>query len=498
MKKNLFIFFCFVIPIIFLGNIGGVKAATTCTFKMEALETTVTSTIFTPEYYTIEINMDLKTLTFTNGGEKDESNSDDYSVIRGEKKTFTFDEILEKDYGLIVYSRNQNDAFELDFRPIARNAENYTGCDSILYEQLKGTNIYRFRYRTPVEMICGDQIFDNSYGPTTCLDNGVDPLDKYTCSPNVGTNSYTKIKYSFSTDEKKMVIEFPNSTIKQVLDLESIELPDEQTLETWKALGVEFDSNQIANLGGMYAIFDASDCTNCFDEFHTTSSGRVTFGEYVQISIDKELSDILFSSNSNSCPTKIYAKLTFQEWGDTFKPQFSPEYRLFSSAITAVINSYKFFEYLNDLSNYNYSDYNFATIVLTTKDCGDECFSITTSDTLVIIDKTKNNLDLGKIENCQYLEADEFYGWLRGLLKIIRIGAIILVVILTGLDALKSFVSFDEKNSKNFYKHLLNRLMCIAILFLAPSVIELFISLFNANDVISKVSAEPFCGLLKK
>lgn len=497
MKKNLFIFFCFVIPIIFFGNIGEAKASTTCTFKMEGLETVASSGIYTQEYYTIDIDMDLRILTFTNVyyDENIKSDSNDYSVKRGEKRTFTFDEILEHDEGFTILSRG--DGFEFNFRAIARNAENYTGCDSILYEQLKGTNIYRFRYRTPVEMICGDQIFDNSYGPTTCLDNGVDPLNKYTCSPSVGTNSYTKIKYSFSTDEKKMVIEFPNS-IKQVLDLESIELPDEQTLEVWKALGVEFDSNQIANLGGMYAIFDASDCTSCFDDFHTTSSGRVTFGEYVQISIDKELSDILFSNTSNSCPTKIYAKLTFQEWGDTFKPQYSPIDNGFSSTITAVINSYKFFEYLNELSSYNYSDYNFATIELTTKDCGNECFSITTSDTLVIIDKTKSNLDLGEIENCQYLEADEFYGWLRGLLKVIRIGAIILVVILTGLDALKSFVSFDEKNSKNFYKHLLNRLMCIAILFLAPSVIELFISLFNANDVISKVSAEPFCGLLKK
>lgn len=487
MKKNLFIFFCFVIPIIFFGNIGEAKASTTCTFKMEGLETVASSGIYTQEYYTIDIDMDLRILTFTNVyyDENIKSDSNDYSVKRGEKRTFTFDEILEHDEGFTILSRG--DGFEFNFRAIARNAENYTGCDSILYEQLKGTNIYRFRYRTPVEMICGDQIFDNSYGPTTCLDNGVDPLNKYTCSPSVGTNSYTKIKYLFSTDEKKMVIEFPNS-IKQVLDIETI------------------GDNE-----GMFAIFDAKDCPDCFEGAHTTASGRVIFSQYVPIIIDEELSNILFSDSSNTCPTKIYAMFTFCEMGDTYKPQFSTSFEnswnkndKWATAFNIIAKGWQgvlgeaFWNYVGNLDNYDYSKYNYANIILTTKDCGNECFSITTSDTLVIIDEQKNNLDLGEIEDCQYLKADEFYGWLRGLLKVVRIGAIILVVILTGLDALKSFVSFDEKNSKNFYKHLLNRLMCIAILFLAPSVIELFISLFNANDVISKVSAEPFCGLLKK
>lgn len=489
MKKiNLFIFFCFTITIGFLSNISGVKASTTCTFKMEALETAITSTIYTPEYYTIEINMDSKTLTFTNVyyDENIKSDSNDYSVKRGEKKTFTFDEMLDYEYGLTVYGPGENDAFELDFRAIAGSPGTDDACNFILYEQLKGTNIYRFRYKASASEPCGEQNYDDSYGPTTCLDNGVDPLDKYTCSPSVGTNSYTKIKYSFSTDEKKMVIEFPNK-IKQVLDLKSIE-----------------DSE------GMFAIFDAKDCTECFDEYHTTASGRVEFSQIVPIFIDEELSNMLFSSSSNSCPSKIYAMLTFYEMDDTYKPQFFTSYvntvnvnnDIWASVTNEISKGWggtlgtAFVDYITKLENYTYSDYNYATIVLTTKDCGNECFSVTTSDTLVIIDETKNNLDLGEVENCQYLKTDEFYGWLRGLLKIIRIGAIILVIILTGLDALKSFTSFDEKNNKSFYKHLLNRLMCIAILFLAPSVIKLLISVFNVNDVISEVAKEPFCGLL--
>lgn len=485
MKKiNLFILFCFTITIGFLSNISGVKASTTCTFKMEALETAITSTIYTPEYYTIEINMDSKTLTFTNGGESGESSSDYFEVDRGEKKTFTFDEILDNEYGLTVYSSGQNDSFNLDFRTIASNPDNFTNCDIMIYEQWSFSNSYRFRYLTPGE-VCGT-ISADSYGPITCLYNGVDSLDKYTCSPSVGTNSYTKIKYSFSTEEKKMVIEFPNK-IKQVLDLESIE-----------------DSE------GMFAIFDAKDCTECFDEYHTTASGRVEFSQFVPIFIDEELSNMLFSSSSNSCPSKIYAMLTFCEMGDKYKPQFYTSYvntvnvnnDIWASVTNEISKGWggtlgnAFKDYIKKLEDYNYSDYNYATIVLTTKDCGNECFSVTTSDTLVIIDETKNNLDLGEVENCQYLKTDEFYGWLRGLLKIIRIGAIILVIILTGLDALKSFTSFDEKNNKSFYKHLLNRLMCIAILFLAPSVIKLLISVFNVNDVISEVAKEPFCGLL--
>lgn len=113
-----------------------------------------------------------------------------------------------------------------------------------------------------------------------------------------------------------------------------------------------------------------------------------------------------------------------------------------------------------------------------------------------IIDGTNisNNITVG---NCNAIVTGDFQKWLKELFYLIRIASIILVVVLTGMDGIRSFASFEDKNSKAFYNKLLIRLICLAIIFLVPSIIEVFLRIASANKNIANIIDNPFCGLFK-
>ena len=108
-----------------------------------------------------------------------------------------------------------------------------------------------------------------------------------------------------------------------------------------------------------------------------------------------------------------------------------------------------------------------------------------------------DSVDLGEFEGCDILSKDSELGkYIVSALNFIKIIAILLIIFLSIMDAIKSFVSFDDKQNKQFYKRLLNRLICCAILFLLPSIIIMTLNIFNSNSIISNVSRNPFCKLI--
>lgn len=117
----------------------------------------------------------------------------------------------------------------------------------------------------------------------------------------------------------------------------------------------------------------------------------------------------------------------------------------------------------------------------------------------IYIPSSDSNFSFGDFDGCDAILNDEqgsmFAEWLSRLLKLVQIGAIVLVIVLTAVDSIRAFASFEEKNSKSFYKRLLTRLICIAILFLVPGLIEMMLSLGGANNAIAKALQNPWCGL---
>ena len=108
-----------------------------------------------------------------------------------------------------------------------------------------------------------------------------------------------------------------------------------------------------------------------------------------------------------------------------------------------------------------------------------------------------DSVDLGEFEGCDILSKDSEFGkYIVSVLNFIKIIAILLIIFLSIMDAIKSFVSSDDKQNKQFYKRLLNRLICCAILFLLPSIIIMALNIFNTNSIISNVSQNPFCNLI--
>lgn len=106
-------------------------------------------------------------------------------------------------------------------------------------------------------------------------------------------------------------------------------------------------------------------------------------------------------------------------------------------------------------------------------------------------------VDIGNFEGCSILGSkSELRSWLISLLNLIKVAAIIFTIILSIIDAIKSLSSFKDEQNKKFYKNLMNRLICCALLFLIPSIIKLLLYIFSANSNISDVLEKPFCGLL--
>lgn len=62
-------------------------------------------------------------------------------------------------------------------------------------------------------------------------------------------------------------------------------------------------------------------------------------------------------------------------------------------------------------------------------------------------------------------------------LNIIKIGGPILVILLTSMDGIKSITSQNEDQNKKFYSHLKIRLICVAVLFLVPTIIQTLLNI---------------------
>lgn len=70
-----------------------------------------------------------------------------------------------------------------------------------------------------------------------------------------------------------------------------------------------------------------------------------------------------------------------------------------------------------------------------------------------------------------------------GLLDAIKIVGPILVIILTGLDAMKMIASGKEDEQKKFFNRLKIRLICLALLFLIPSIIEFLVKIVIEDKI---------------
>lgn len=82
--------------------------------------------------------------------------------------------------------------------------------------------------------------------------------------------------------------------------------------------------------------------------------------------------------------------------------------------------------------------------------------------------------------DCEML--GELSEWLSMVFTIIQVGAVILTIILTGVDVMKSIASSEEKNQKQFFKRLLYRLLALALLFLLRSIILFLLNLFGIGN----------------
>lgn len=72
------------------------------------------------------------------------------------------------------------------------------------------------------------------------------------------------------------------------------------------------------------------------------------------------------------------------------------------------------------------------------------------------------------------------------VINIIRIGGPLLVLILTGLDAMKTIGSSNEEENKKFFNRLKIRLICVAILILVPTIIDFLVNLAIDPDCMKK------------
>ncbi len=504
MKKFNFLLFTFIF-VIFFSFFCKANAQATCLYEViphEASDQSLDNQSNIYGKYIIEIDSDNKKVKFTyscDGCEKATRDSlsdlsDSHIFIAGDTRTFDFAELKndgQEDHyiGVFIKTPYESSSSLINLSPVLDSIENGENCSSeqLVYNFNSFDNhLYVFRFKEYYEKCDGDNPYGNAlWSQNVCVTPG-NLSEQNSCSPTIGQNSFTDINYTFIHDS----------------DLKKIRISSSGT-EIDLNLNYNYDDNSL------YALLNSSQCSNCFEKFHTAASGRKIFEEVVPIILDKELVEQIFSNNS--CPAKIYAMLTFVELGNTGKPQFSDSLNSsFSDAqsnlLILALRGWQgivgdaFWNYVGKNTEYNYSDYNYATIILTTQDCGDGCFSVTTSDSLVIVPQDKDNLDIGAVNDCTYLKANEFWNWLSSVLKLLRIGAIVLVVVLTGVDSIKVFASSDDKNVKTFYKRLLNRLICVGLLVLVPSLIQLVINIFSVNDIISKISESesPFCGLRLK
>lgn len=110
-----------------------------------------------------------------------------------------------------------------------------------------------------------------------------------------------------------------------------------------------------------------------------------------------------------------------------------------------------------------------------------DAISTIVKDHTVIVKQT--GIDIEKTSDiCELLDKKgNLYKYMMIVFNLIRIGGPILVIFLTGFDAIKSFASFKDDDTKKFWSHLKTRLICVALLILVPTVINFLIDLFAIN-----------------
>lgn len=111
-----------------------------------------------------------------------------------------------------------------------------------------------------------------------------------------------------------------------------------------------------------------------------------------------------------------------------------------------------------------------------------------------------NGFKLGDFKGCGIMQSEKagekgLGDWLVMLLSIVKIFSVLLTIILSFIDAIKSIASSDDKFGKKFYKRLLIRLISCGLLFLIPSIIQMLLGIFSSNEIIKNIMNNPFCGL---
>lgn len=94
-------------------------------------------------------------------------------------------------------------------------------------------------------------------------------------------------------------------------------------------------------------------------------------------------------------------------------------------------------------------------------------------------------LKFGSNELCSRIKMLEDY--LKGGLNLIRIAGPIITIILTIMDGMKTFASFKDDESKKFFNRLYKRLICIAILFLVPTIIYFLLGFIMPINEVCKI-----------
>lgn len=98
-------------------------------------------------------------------------------------------------------------------------------------------------------------------------------------------------------------------------------------------------------------------------------------------------------------------------------------------------------------------------------------------------------VNLNITSECGIISSD-LKSWLKTLLNIINISALVLTVILGMLDFFKAVASGEADANKKAFKKFYTRLIVVAILFLLPVIIEFILGLFPIEGV---KTSDPFC-----
>lgn len=98
----------------------------------------------------------------------------------------------------------------------------------------------------------------------------------------------------------------------------------------------------------------------------------------------------------------------------------------------------------------------------------------------------QKGFDTDAVDFCDILKTD-LIDYIKIVMNIIRIGGPILIIFLTGFDVIKMIASFNDDESKKFWKNLKIRLICLVILILVPTIINWIINLLIKDACIVNV-----------